>query len=1022
MKIRIEMKYSALTCSLMLIQLAGMNLPCATAASSSKPNIIFVLTDDQGWTSSSVQMDPAIPNSKSDYYETPNLQRLASQGMRFSNAYSPAPLCSASRAAIFTGKSPAQVHFTELISATYPTGQYPAYYLGKDMTPPIPIPLLPELTTVAERLHEYAPEYTTALLGKDHVGSNARQYGFDVHDFHMSGYQPEGKDPKKVFSTANRANAFMEQQVQNDAPFFLEISTLAPHVPYEYLDETFAHFNNKPRGARHNSAPYASSLYDFDTALGTILDKVDELGIADNTYIILTSDNGSTSIPRSNDPLTGAKGTLWEGGIRVPMIVRGPGVAAGSVSNVPVSGTDVFATVSALAGIAAPLDDLSESASLVPLLHNGGQLPEGESLSRAFGPNGELFFHFPHYTGGTTPVSAVRDGDYKLMKFYGSQGQSDQFALFNLANSVTESTSLSSPLNLASQMPEKVAEMRGKLEAWLTGVDASLAKRPEDNIELLWDGAAQGKYPSLWRSSIEVDDLRRESWDVIPNSPLAEGYPANKVAQQKSVNAFQPGLSSKAFAFDGNDMMRRHYFQVSDPSRPEVDGKGHSASFEFWVRFDDLNRSQVVFESGDGQSGMSLTLGDVNGDGVFSEARFRVMGQNGQQLTTTSRIDQFADPTQDFVQVTAVVSDKDDDRFVALYVNGALFARTSGTTGTAGRLDWDGIDDAALGGVGGAGIGANGGTGQLPFSGSMVGEISRMRFNNYALTGAGVFQNYTEVLDPVNFGIAGSAGHASVPGGRFRNVAAGIAESALVRVMQERTDSLDAPLAVDGVIQGGETFTQNNAATPGTIALGTEVISYIMHFDPVGSNAALQKHAVGSVVFENDILGIVLGDGSLAATDAVLGSIGVYGSTSGRGIALTGGDFIKVSPDRRTLSFDWSIMGNDISQMRVITLAPVAGDFDGDGIATSADLEIWKASFGKDSFGDADFDGDTDGVDFLAWQRQFVATPLHVTQAAVPEPHASFMLLVGVAAGMLGRQSRRVDSTVTDGSRQSHVR
>lgn len=1002
MKISPEMRHSVLAFSSIVILLANMQLHCSTAAASSKPNIIFVLTDDQGWTSSSVQMNPGIPNSISDYYETPNLQKLAAQGMRFSDAYSPAPICSASRAAIFTGKSPAQVHFTELISSTFPTGgQYQSYYLGKPLSSPIPIPMLPESTTIAERLHENAPEYTTALLGKDHVGSHPRQYGFDVYDFHMFGYEPEGKDPKKVFSTANRANAFMEQQVQNDAPFFLEISTLAPHAPYEYRDETFAYFNGKPRGARHSSAAFASSLYDFDAALGMVLDKVDELGIADNTYVIFTSDNGATAAPRSNEPLTGAKGTLWEGGIRVPMIVRGPGVAAGSVSNVPVVATDVFATVSELAGVTAPHDELSESASLVPLLHNGGQLPEGESLSRAFGPNGELFFHFPHYSGGTTPVSAVRDGDYKLMKFYGSLGQPDEFALFNLKSSVTESTSLSSPLNLASQMPTKVAELQGKLEAWLVGVDASLAKRPEENIELLWDGAAQGKYPSLWRSTIEVDDLRRESWDVIPPSYVAEGPPANQITRQKAVNAFQPGLSSAAFAFDGNDVMRRPYFQVSDPSRPEVDGKGHSASFEFWVRFDDLNRSQVIFESGDGQKGISLTLGDVNGDGVFSEARFRVLGQNGQQLTSTARIDQFADPTQDFVQVTAVVSDKDDDRFVALYVNGALFARTSGIVGTEGRLDWDGLDDAALGGLGGNGIGASGGTGQLPFSGNMVGEISRMRFNNYALAGADVFQNYAQVLDPVNYGIAGAAGHASTPGSRFRTIAAGVAESALVRVMQERTDSLDAPLAVDGVIQGGETFTQSNAAAPGTITLGTEVISYIMHFDPVGADGALQKHVAGSVVFENDILGIILGDGALAATDAVLGSIGVYGATNGRGTVLTGGDFISISADRRTLSFDWSIMGDDLAQLRVVTSAPIAGDFNGDGVANYDDLELWKASFGKNSFGDADFDGDSDGADFLAWQRQFGATSSSVAQAATPEPHAGFMLLVGVAAGML---------------------
>jgi arylsulfatase A len=188
---------------------------------------------------------------------------------------------------------------------------------------------------------------------------------------------------------------------------------------------------------------------------------------------------------------------LWEGGIRVPTIVKGPGIEAGSVSDVPVISMDFFSTMAALAGASGPQPDGVEGASLLPILMNGGQLPEGtRNLVRQYAPGGALYFHFPHYVSTNAPRSAIRDGDFKLVKVDGENGRPDKIYLFNLADNITESSLLNSPLNLADDMPAKADELLAKLENWLQSVDASLPYVVSAPTELRWNAGNPGHDPN----------------------------------------------------------------------------------------------------------------------------------------------------------------------------------------------------------------------------------------------------------------------------------------------------------------------------------------------------------------------------------------------------------------------------------------------------------------------------------------------------------------------------------------------
>lgn len=999
----------------------------AFAQPASKPNVVVILADDMGWTETSVQIDSNQPLSKSDYHKTPRIESLAAAGMRFSNAYA-APMCSATRQAIQTGKSPARLQHSDVIGASRPTSdRYLPLFTGQPASAPlINGSLAASEITIAEWLDQNSTGYVTAHFGKWHVsysenGRNATapKYGYDFENTPAPTIVPVGEDPKDIFRSTEAALNFMTARKASNQPFYMQVSYSAPHDPYGARPSTIAKWQNVPVGQRHSDPLYAAMLEDMDTGIGMVLDKIQQLGISDDTYVIFASDNGSISRSSTvNTPLFQYKGSVYEGGVRVPMIVTGPGVAAGTQSNVPVTLQDLFATVSAAAGITAPLANDLESANLLPLLHNGGTLPTGtNALSRAFAPNGELFYHFPHYAGTTfngarVPASAIRDGDYKLIRVYGEHGAPDTILLFNLAQNITESNDPLSSLNLANVMPEKAATMLGKLNKWLDNVDASLPYDMAANADLVWKANNAGVNSETWRSVNDVNGYFREQW----LKPAGATQPTNVAAA-----SFQPGLGKRAFRFDGNDMMTREFFRVSDTRPPSGSDSNRSATIEMWFRTDSLTGNQVLFESGDGTSGISLTLGDADGDGKANDLRFRVLGATGAPLTATVPIDGFVNPTTNAVQAVAIFNDDNANRYIELYVNGAVAARINGVAGAGGTLQWDlhnttwldyqqaGIGNVAGTGTG-SGLGGNGGTGPLPFNGAFKGDIAQVGFFNYAINATAVASKYNSQLHPASFGLKGASGAAAIAASRPVNVSIGSTESNSLQAVLERQHQLAQSLGVTALVTTGVTFNSGSSPAGATLSAGTAFDSYLMHFDPVGSNASLTKTATGSIVFARDIIGIVLDSTKLTTTDGALGSIGNYGAAGDRGVQLAGSDFITISANRRTLTFSLTISGDDMAQFRILTQAAVQGDFDGDGLINGADLAIWKASMGENAFGDADGDGDTDGNDFLSWQRLQGAASLEVTSLAVPEPSSVASLCIASAVGLFWRRRRSADA------------
>jgi arylsulfatase A-like enzyme len=708
------------------------------AQGSEKPNVILILSDDQGWNATSVPMDPDVAESRSDYYQTPNLEKLAARGMRFSSAYA-TPACSMTRAAIQTGKSPAALQFTDIIAADNPTkDRYEPFYTGQRSTTPLIRPMVAdEELLIPEWLDQNNTGYATAHIGKWHIG-NTTSHGYDYNAIVPK--LPPGQDAKDVFRYSNSAIEFMNLRAADQRPFFLQISHTATHEPAETIPAVRSKYESLPRGTRHTNSVYAAMTETLDAGVGKILDKVEELGFGDNTYIIYASDNGAIAAlgARHNDPLYGSKATVYEGGVRVPFIVAGPGVSPNSVSEVPVQLQDVFATVADIAGT-GPLNPDVESASLLPVLHNGGELPGGVPLSRAYAPGGELFVHYPHFNGAASsvdrvPASAIRDGDYKLVKEYGMNGQPDKVLLFNLAENIRESSDPNSPLNLARAMPEKTAEMLAKLDRWLQDVDASLPYDMRDPVGLHWRAAQPGDERYSWRSVNDVDSYFRERW-----TPLTETSMPTLIAS----DGVSARLGGMAHRFDGDDVLSHEFFRVSDYRAPGVGDFDRSASVIMSFRPETLSHDQVLFESGDGKAGVSLTLGDADLDGNHDELRFRVLGSNLQSITVTATLTDFTDPTREFVEAAAVYSDDPASRHAAIYIDGVLAARVSADS-AMGSLDWDrhntswlGYQQAGMGapvGTGpGDGLGANGGAGDLPFLGAFAGEIAALSFYNYAV-------------------------------------------------------------------------------------------------------------------------------------------------------------------------------------------------------------------------------------------------------------------------------------------------
>jgi arylsulfatase A len=418
------------------------------AAEPAKPNIVFILCDDLG-------INDLHCYGRQDH-RTPNLDRLAREGMRFTSAYAAQSICSPSRAAILTGKTPARLHLT-----TYLPGRAdsPAQKL---LHPTIAKQVGLEEKTIPRYFK--AAGYTTAAIGKWHAGGpgfGPAEHGFDVVQTATVNTAPSTTEGSKgEYALTGFAEKFIE--ASRDRPFLLYLAHNTPHIPYKALPERAAKFSGAFEPV------YAAVIETLDDVVGRVLAKIESLGLAEKTIVIFTSDNGGLHVPEGsharvthNTPYRAGKGFLYEGGLRIPLIVRWPGrVPAGRVSDVPVVNTDWIPTLLELAGLAAPAG--LDAISIAPLLTGRSALPP-----RPF------FWHFPHYNNqGGRPGGAMRDGNWKLVEFYDAVEAPE---LYDLAADIGENT------NLAAQQPDRVRTMRAALARWRTAINAQ-SNTPNPNF------------------------------------------------------------------------------------------------------------------------------------------------------------------------------------------------------------------------------------------------------------------------------------------------------------------------------------------------------------------------------------------------------------------------------------------------------------------------------------------------------------------------------------------------------------
>ncbi len=423
-----------------------------TKQAKKKPNIIVFFTDDQGWADTSVRMMKERADSRSDFFRTPALERMAREGMVFSNAYAAAPTCTPSRAGIQFGKTPGRLKQTVVHDRL-------AVDRGIDCKDQMSIPQI---------IKSVDPDYVTGFFGKWGFHPRSPEHAqYDQSDGNTNNGEGDHlsvrertplppDDPKRIFSITRRAHRFMEQQVAADRPFFMELSHYAVHVGHAALQETIEKYRGvrRPSHKKYKSEHalvYAAMIENLDTGLRMILDKVDQLGIKDNTYIIFTSDNGGGFI--GNGPLKGGKGSAWEGGIRVPTVVCGPGVAKGQYCDVPVAAWDIMPTINEILG-GKPLPSEFDGGSLLDLFTRGnkGRVQRGTK---------ELIFHYPWY-GNMPPMSTLRDGDYKLVMSLND----GEYRLYNLATDIGEQH------DLKQTQPAKAKQLHQRLLQYLKDVDA----------------------------------------------------------------------------------------------------------------------------------------------------------------------------------------------------------------------------------------------------------------------------------------------------------------------------------------------------------------------------------------------------------------------------------------------------------------------------------------------------------------------------------------------------------------------
>lgn len=456
------------------------------------PNIIFILTDDQGWTQTSHLADPDVPNSISDYYETPNMDRLAKSGVMFTQGYAPNPICSPTRNSLMFGQNAARHIYSE-----------DADWYKKTA----------DRLTIPRVLKMANPDYKTAHFGKWHIAMEPNVAGFDKDDgmtsnsggeIYGDGYlvhkdyiassneylkrnkvpnplniRKVGKptlywsdtNPKDIFGITERAKGFMNESIKEDKPFYVQLSHYATHLSLVSTKESYEYFKTKVEGDRHKSPEFAAMLKDLDTSIGMILNFVKEAGIEDNTYIFLMGDNGGrlsfnqmgsvddqrklleshyATEPDRNIPLQDGKHSFYEGGLRVPFMAAGPRIKSNRVSTTPVTGLDLLPTFADLAGFTGEYPAEIDGGSMKFLLLD-------EKVTEVNRSKEALYFHQSSHRPSR---SAVRLENYKLIKYWTKENKykgTPKVQLFDLSNDLSEQKDLS------KENPEKTQELESLL-------------------------------------------------------------------------------------------------------------------------------------------------------------------------------------------------------------------------------------------------------------------------------------------------------------------------------------------------------------------------------------------------------------------------------------------------------------------------------------------------------------------------------------------------------------------------------
>lgn len=463
----------------------SFGLQLSLVADESKLNFVLIFVDDLGWMDLSCQ--------GSDYYKTPHVDRLADEGMRFTNAYAACAVCSPTRAAVQTGRYPGRIGVTDWIRSLFQRRdigtpeENPSKYVGSKgrrmLCPPNPYWMEHEEVTIPEVLGTAG--YKSAYIGKWHLGDEAWYppgQGYTVNkggcdygqppSYFDPFNQPNHKHPMiragipglpgrnaGQYLTHREAEEAVDLITQwKDEPFFIQVGHYAVHTPIQAIPEVAAKYERE--GKSPQNAKYAAMVESFDDSTRDIMATLEKHNIADRTVVIFTSDNGgldNNGNPTDNAPLRSGKGYPYEGGIRVPFIVKWPNVVQpGTVSDEPICSIDIFPTVLEAAGVAQPTDRPIDGLSLVDHLKTAGT----SKLDRD-----ELIWHFPHYRHPPGPYSVIRKGDWKLLHYYHGIQE-----LYNLKDDLSEEN------DLAESMPDKVKMLEDRLMIRLKDMDARLPR------------------------------------------------------------------------------------------------------------------------------------------------------------------------------------------------------------------------------------------------------------------------------------------------------------------------------------------------------------------------------------------------------------------------------------------------------------------------------------------------------------------------------------------------------------------